>query len=356
MNPVREGKIGLYLESGKSVYKDICIAELESMESGFVKNLKVEPLEKKEMQKTNMMVLTNPSIQRDRSGWVTITSSAVDNKIYYSIEGAEPGNSQNYHEQFLFPDKGTITAWIGGEIPQSGLSVSTTFYQLRAVKPEINPSQAYFDQNIQVRLYTPLDGARMHYTLDGSRPSEKSSLYQDPIKIDQKTNLRTISIKDGFIPSDENISKYQPVKSSSGLKYYFYKGNWSSTPDYFCLTPVDSGYVSQIRLEEIEFTDQECYALLFHGFMKIEQEGRYIFYTASNDGSQLSINSYQVVDNDGAHGLQEKSGEIYLKQGVHLIEVRYFQMGGGQALRVSYARPGINKQEIPASAFIEQAK
>jgi hypothetical protein len=351
MNPGREGRIGLYLESGKSIYKDICITELESMESGYAKSLKDELPEENNLEKRRMNVLTNPSIQRDRSGWVTITSSDADNKFYYSINGAGYENSQNYREQFLFPNKGTITAWIGSEISQSGLSVSTTFDQLRAVKPEINPSQAYFDQNTQVRLSTPLDGARIHYTLDGSRPSEKSSIYQNPIKIDQKTILRTISIKDGFIPSDENTSKYQPISSSSGLKYYFYEGNWSSTPDYFSLTPMDSGFVSQIRLEKISLTKNESYALLFHGFIKIEQEGIYTFYTASNDGSQLSVNSYKVVDNDGAHGLKEKSGKIYLNKGIHLIEVRYFQMGGGQGLCVSYEGPGINKQEIPASIF-----
>ena len=81
-------------------------------------------------------------------------------------------------------------------------------------------------------------------------------------------------------------------------------------------------------------------------------EGNYTFYAASNDGSLLLVNNIKVVDNSGNHALQEKSGDIYLKQGVHFLEIRYFQMGGGQELRVSYEGPGLKKQEIQPSVII----
>ncbi len=356
MNPMRGGKIGLYLESGKAVYKDICIKEIGSMKSSLIKDLKAEPVEEKAIIKKNMVLLTNPSIQRDLSGWVTITCSDTNNTINYSIKDSDPKKVYSYKEPFLLPEKTTITAWIGNKDPQPDLSVSTSFNQLQAVIPEISPSQAYFYQNTLVRLTTPLDGARIYYTLDGSKPSDKSLLYEKPIKVDRKTVVRSLSMKDGFIPSEENISEYQPVATVSGLKYFFYDGSWKNTPNYFQISPTDSGYISQIRLDEIEFTDRENYALLFHGYIKIEEEGRYTFFSASNDGSQLSVDSYKIVDNDGAHGLKEKFGEIHLEKGIHLIEVRYFQMGGAQELQVSYEGPGINKKEIPASAFTNPEK
>ena len=86
--------------------------------------------------------------------------------------------------------------------------------------------------------------------------------------------------------------------------------------------------------------------MLFYGSIKIEQEGNYTFYTASNDGSLLTVNNIKVVDNDGPHGLQERSGSIYLKEGVHSLEVCYFQMGGGQELEVSWQGPGFEKIEM----------
>ena len=45
------------------------------------------------------------------------------------------------------------------------------------------------------------------------------------------------------------------------------------------------------------------------------------------------------------------TGKIHLDKGEHLIEVRYFQNGGGRDLIVFYKGPGIEKQEIPAKVF-----
>jgi hypothetical protein len=139
-----------------------------------------------------------------------------------------------------------------------------------------------------------------------------------------------------------------PIDPKQGVKYYFYEGEWLTIPDYFNLTPIDSGYVSQIRLDEIENTNRENYALLFYGSIKIEQEGNYTFYTASNDGSLLVVNNTKVVDNNGPHGLQERSGSIYLKKGMQHLEVSYFQMGGGQELKLFWKGPGFEKREMTA--------
>ena len=44
------------------------------------------------------------------------------------------------------------------------------------------------------------------------------------------------------------------INTSTWLDSAYYEGNWLTVPDYFNLTPIDSGYVSQIRLDEIENT------------------------------------------------------------------------------------------------------
>jgi len=58
-----------------------------------------------------------------------------------------------------------------------------------------------------------------------------------------------------------------------------------------------------------------------------------------------------LVNNDGNHGYSEKSNKIYLQKGEHLIEVRYFQAGGGKSLKVLWEGPGFEKQEISAGQF-----
>ena len=80
--------------------------------------------------------------------------------------------------------------------------------------------------------------------------------------------------------------------------------------------------------------------------MHIENEADYAFFASSDDGSKLSVENVEVVDNDGAQGTIEKSGKVYLEKGKHLIELRYFQTGGVKSLKVSWEGPGFEKREI----------
>lgn len=56
-----------------------------------------------------------------------------------------------------------------------------------------------------------------------------------------------------------------------------------------------------------------------------------------------------MVDNDGLHGSQERSGTISLTAGLHDITVLFFENSGGETLTVQYQGPSISKQNIPFS-------
>jgi len=79
--------------------------------------------------------------------------------------------------------------------------------------------------------------------------------------------------------------------------------------------------------------------------------GDYTFYIASDDGSRMYVNGNQLINNDGLHGMSEKSGKVSLTAGTHEIVVTYFDNGGNDGLRVMWEGPGIKKQAIPASAL-----
>ena len=72
------------------------------------------------------------------------------------------------------------------------------------------------------------------------------------------------------------------------------------------------------------------------------------FWTESDDGSILYIDSEIVVDNDGDHGMVEETGRAYLQKGFHTFKLVYFNSSAGAgALRVWYAAPDGTKQVIP---------
>lgn len=140
-----------------------------------------------------------------------------------------------------------------------------------------------------------------------------------------------------------------PANVVAGLDYQYYEGSWNNLPDFGGLTPVKTGTVTSPDLSVRNRTEQ--YAMRYSGYIDVPADGSYTFYTSSDDGSKLLIGTTEVVNNDGLHGIIEKSGTIGLKAGKHAMTILYLQGGGGQALNVSYEGPGLGKQAIPTSAF-----
>ena len=61
-----------------------------------------------------------------------------------------------------------------------------------------------------------------------------------------------------------------------------------------------------------------------------------------------------MIDNDGPHTAIEKSAKIALKGGEYPIMVKYFQMGGGKELRLSWESKKIEKQQITAEVLFHK--
>lgn len=114
------------------------------------------------------------------------------------------------------------------------------------------------------------------------------------------------------------------------------------------MKPTASGVVPEIIMNVPQKKTEDGFGLRFTGNIVIPKAGKYTFYTASDDGSRLYLGDKQIVNNDGKHGMVEKSGSVNLTAGSHPIVVTYFDNGGGDGLQVQWAGPGIRKQSIPA--------
>ena len=136
-----------------------------------------------------------------------------------------------------------------------------------------------------------------------------------------------------------------------GIRFAGYTGNWDRLPDFEKLTPVTEGRADTPTESAFMTEDKENYGLRFSGFIKVPTEGLYVFSTASDDGSRLSIGKEVIVNNDGLHAVMSNSGLIRLKAGLHPVTVTFFEQSGGEKLEVSYEGPGIKKQVIPKEAY-----
>lgn len=233
------------------------------------------------------------------------------------------------------------------------------------VSLNVNTVSRHGDLDVLVRLYTQSGTEIGVFNQDGLNATVTASLgagtyyisvdgtgfgnpantgYSDYASLGSYTISGTIPNVSISLRNPEN-----PANTVSGLDYKYYEGSWNALPNFASLTPVKSGTVTTVGLAARNRDDQ--FGFSFTGYINVPTDGSYTFFTTSDDGSRLYIGSTLVVDNDGLHGSQEKSGTIGLKAGRHAMTITFFEQGGDQVLTASYSGPGIAKQTLPASAL-----
>jgi autotransporter-associated beta strand protein len=85
--------------------------------------------------------------------------------------------------------------------------------------------------------------------------------------------------------------------------------------------------------------DGDQLAASFQGKINIVTGGFYTFTTRSDDGSVLFINGQQIVNNNQAQGMTNRSGTVMLAPGLHDISIGFFEGSGGAGVQASYSGP-----------------
>jgi hypothetical protein len=95
----------------------------------------------------------------------------------------------------------------------------------------------------------------------------------------------------------------------------------------------------------------ENFTARWSGVLRVAKAGSYQFTTESDDGSRLSIDGKQVVDNGGVHPMDKKSGTVELTAGDHQLVLEYIQGGGEAGCRLLWTPPGGSEVTVPAAAL-----
>ena len=138
------------------------------------------------------------------------------------------------------------------------------------------------------------------------------------------------------------------------VDYYYPSASNVARETLAKMTPKETGIATRIAIDVPQRKQADQFALRFSGSLYIPKSGRYTFFANSDDGSRIYLGDRMVVNNDGLHGMVEKSGAIDLPAGSHPITVTYFDNGGGDGLQVRWAGPGFRKQAIPLDRLTVQ--
>jgi hypothetical protein len=198
------------------------------------------------------------------------------------------------------------------------------------------------------------ENAEIRYTLDGSLPGkDKGVVYKKPFKVDHVRTLMMQALGPDKTPSaivTANVGSGVWLKASkpdekpaSGLKYDYYE-TAVTTVSGIKGNPVSTGVVDKFEIGKAR--QKKNFAFVFNGYLNVPEDDVYTLYLNSNDGGVLFVDGFKMIDNDGAHGALEKKVKVSLKKGFHPVSLRYFQLGGGSYLKVSWSSSALQKQEI----------
>ncbi len=225
----------------------------------------------------------------------------------------------------------------------------------------IEPAGGYLSGKEQeIKISSSLPEATIFYTTDGSIPDRNANIYFEPFTISTTTNIKAIAFVPGrarsyikealFIDSSYQEPPVISKKLSPGLKYRYYENAVTKAWKLEEFLPVKEGTTPNVHIPELA-NGVEKFGLIFDGFLSVPADGRYTFHLLSNDGSRLFINDRPVINNDGRHAAKEKQVTLKLKKGIYPLTLKYFQYGGGKALKLFWEGQGLSKQEINENNF-----
>ena len=218
--------------------------------------------------------------------------------------------------------------------------------------PAIQGDLVLFSDEAEVTLTTRTEGADIHYTLDGSEPTQASSRYEGPFRIGESCVIRARAFQDGLPPSPisgRTAHKlfFQPSVERAGLvpgcRYTYHTANFQLISQVEPDPPEATGTMNFPSIDGAP--DEDHFAYLFSGYIDIPEDGIWSFKTHSDDGSALWIDGVCVVNNDGSHSAVSAEGTIPLMKGLHPYKLVYFEDYEGQELSWSWKAPG-------ASAYV----
>ncbi len=193
-----------------------------------------------------------------------------------------------------------------------------------------------FLDNTTIEFSNPFINLTTVYSVNKSA----GKTYSQHIQIDNNT-IFSFQIKNGKneVSSNEirefrKIAYLEPVNVTNveaGLKYASYEGDWESFPDFKILKPIKEGYATDFAVADIA-PREDHWALVYTGFIKIEEDNLYIFRVNADDAARFYVGGEMVTD-EKTTIKGENVGTLALKKGFHPVRIEFFEKEGNQRLR-----------------------
>lgn len=230
--------------------------------------------------------------------------------------------------------------------------------------PRFVAAASEFVRPLVLAIDSGSDELVVRYTLDGTDPTSRSSVYERPITLTRTTEVkaRTFHGSRAASPvSSATFTKVEPRPAAplgalaEGLDVFELEGDFQVLPERALAGGVPARVARTIELSARD-GGRERFALFFEGFVNVPRDDVWEFELESDDGSRLWIDETVVVDHDGLHSPTARRGTIALAGGLHRLRAGWFNRTGGSVLSVRMASAGEPLRALEGSSLFRSPR
>jgi azurin len=191
----------------------------------------------------------------------------------------------------------------------------------------------YIPESDKILFHTPLVEPAESYELTFKAPSKKGAYpYVCTFPGHHTVMIGTLYVGQA------------PAYGLSNVRYRLYKGTWTNLPDFSKLEVKGEGQLPKKRMTvKLKGAGNSNWAAIYDATLTVPKTGKYQLNAGSDDGCAILIDGKEVWKHDGVHPVVMKRVNVDLKAGAHTVEVRFFQGGGGQELKIGLSGNGLKK-------------
>jgi hypothetical protein len=221
--------------------------------------------------------------------------------------------------------------------------------------PTITPNGGGFTNSVAVTLSSSVNGATIYYTLDGTTPTEASTLYTGPFQLTQSAGVQAVATLPGSSNSPAALATFissDTVGLGSGLVGQYFSNSFPANP--FIGSPlVRTDAVVNFNWDSVPPVPgfpTTNYTVRWTGMVQPYFSEDYTFYTTTDDGVRLWVNGQLLIDHWQPQSPTTWNGTIALQaHQLCLIEMDYFQAGGGAVAQLAWSSSSTAPGVIPQS-------
>lgn len=156
---------------------------------------------------------------------VVISASTSNSIIHYTTDGTEPTEASTQYTVPIPLDGNTVLKAKGFIAGWNPSATKTETYNFDVTSPVLDKVPETYYETFDLSMSTITEGAAIHYTLNGSEPTESSLLYSNPIAITTSKTVKARAFKNSWDASAIVSSVYvlkvaTPIITPSSDIYY----------------------------------------------------------------------------------------------------------------------------------------